>query len=327
MARVTAVQAGLVDWLDSPENPPVRYRLAREVTGASDLTARRRAALDWGPVLQILALQRPDGGFGRLARPDDARATIWALVLLERCGFELTDDPIDRAVRYLQADHVVDGAFSYLPGATGVLPCYLGTLTTALLRMGGLDLPIVQGSLRWLVDHQRFDHREIRSGGTETWANRAPANYGCWQAVSCFHGVAGAFRAFASVPVHRRDEGVSARLEEAVAHLRIRRLFRRTRSDRPLFAHLTTPFLVGDYRADLLDLLHGVADADPSLASEGWVGEAIADMTALAPDGRVPLVRNYGKRLASPIPLEPVGSDSRFLSLEWLEVRHALTEG
>jgi hypothetical protein len=192
--------------------------------------------------------------------------------------------------------------------------------------MGGVDLPIVQGSLRWLVDHQRFDHGELRGGGTTPWANRAPANFGCWQTVSCFHGVAGAFRAFAAVPAHRRDEGISARLEDALTHLRLRRLYRHTRSDKPLFAHLVTPFLIGDYRAGLLDLLHAVADADPRLGREDWIAEAIADMTAIAPDGRVPLVRNYGKRLVSPIPLEQVGDDSRFLSLEWLEVRQAFAE-
>jgi hypothetical protein len=293
------------------------------VTGASDLAARRLSALTWDPLVRILALQRQDGGFGRPTRPDDARATIWALVLLERCGLELTDDPVDRAVQYLQAHHVAHDSFSYLPGATGVLPCYLGTLTTTLLRMGGVDLPIVQGSLRWLVEHQRFDHGELHGGSTTPWANRAPANFGCWQTVSCFHGVAGAFRAFAAVPAHRREEGISARLEDALTHLRLRRLYRHTRSDKPLFAHLLTPFLVGDYRADLLDLLHGVAEADPRLGREDWVAEAIADMTALAPGGRVPLVRNYGKRLVSPIPLEQVGDDSRFLSLEWREVRQA----
>ena len=71
-------------------------------------------------------------------------------------------------------------------------------------------------------------------------------------------------------------------------------------------------------------MLQGTADADPALVQEAWVRAAVEDMHALTEDGRVPLVKNYGRRLAEPIPLEPVGEASRFLTYQWLRVRMSL---
>ena len=88
-----------------------------------------------------------------------------------------------------------------------------------------------------------------------------------------------------------------------------------------MFRHLTQFFLVGDYRSDLLDMLQGLADADPSLIGEKWVRSAYDDMADLAPGGQVTLVKNYGKRLIDPIPFEPIGAPSRFLTHQWLTIR------
>ena len=44
-------------------------------------------------------------------------------------------------------------------------------------------------------------------------------------------------------------------------------------------------------------------------------------MADLAPGGQVTLVKNYGKRLIDPIPLEPIGAPSRFLTYQWLTIR------
>jgi hypothetical protein len=202
-----------------------------------------------------------------------------------------------------------------------VLPCYLGVVTTALIEMGALDTELVQSSIAWLVDHQRFDHKATRAGGDETWPYKAPDNYGCWDTVSCFHGVAGAFRAFASIPPDRRSAEVRQRLAEAVEYLRIHRGYKKSSSDRSLFRHMTQFFLVGDYRSDLLDILQGIADGDPTLVRESWVQTALEDLNHLTSQGRVTLVKNYGRKLIDPIPFEAVGAPSRFLTYQWLHIR------
>lgn len=48
---------------------------------------------------------------------------------------------------------------------------------------------------------------------------------------------------------------------------------------------------------------------------------AAADMRDIAADGRVTLVKNYGRNLVDPIPFEPLGQPSRFLTYQWTLVQ------
>lgn len=306
----------------------MRYLVARDLLDpppAPAVLARRRGEiLGWGPLRQVLDLQQPDGGFPESGRTQTARPTFWALGLMQRCGLAIEDEPVRRAVDHLEQRYASAGPVSYRHGASGVLPCYAGVVTVTLIKLGAGDRDFVQASLDWLVDHQRFDDKQARAGGTGEWPYRTPANFGCWDSVSCYHGVAAAFRALAAVPPAARSARQRQRLDEALAYLARRRLFRKSSSDKPLFRHLLQPFLVGDYRAHLLDMLEGIADADPGLMAEPWVTESVAAMDALTDDGRVPLAKNYGRALIDPIPLETVGEPSRFLTYQWLRVRSTL---
>ena len=315
----------LTEWLSSPDNPPVRYRAARDLLErpADELAGLRQDVLGWPPLLEILDLQRDDGGFDSGEKQPTARATFWALRLMARCGLDTGDEPVAAAIDHLEAHHL-DGGLSYTGGGSGVLPCYLGVTVEALIRLGALDTPLVQESLAWLAEHQRFDHKNTRSGETGQWPFRAPANFGCWESVSCYHGVAGAFRAMAAVPPERRLAKVEQRLDEALDYLRIHRLYKKSSKDQPLFRHMTQFSLVADYRSDLLDMLTAVAALDASLAKEPWVADAIEDMEDRTTDGKVTLVKNYGKKLIDPIPFEPIGEPSRFLTLEWVLVKKRL---
>ncbi|MCP3933770.1 MAG: hypothetical protein GY708_00205 [Actinomycetia bacterium] len=279
---------------------------------------------NWEPLQKVLRLQLDDGSFPFHQRTPTAQPTFSALALMERCGLDVDDEPVQRAIAYLTARHMGKGALSYTSGGSGVLPCYIGVVTTALIKMGALQTDLVQSSIRWLIDHQHFDTKSTRAGGTKTWPYRAPANYGCWETVSCYHGVAGAFRTLAAIPPDHRTPEADRCLEQAIDYLRPRRLYKKTSLDKPVVRHLTQPFLVGDYRSNLLDMLTGVADADPALVHQDWVAEAVKDMEALTIDGRVTLVKNYGRRLIDPIPLEATGQPSRFLTYQWALARGKL---
>ena len=320
--------AALLAWLSSPSHPAARYLTARDLLeprpDASTLAELRGRIMTWKPLRSILELQREDGSFPDRLKTPTARPTFWALVLMERCGLQVSDGPVARAIEFVERRFAKAGAVSYTGGGSGVLPCYAGVVTTTLYGLGAGDRALAQASLDWLVDHQRFDHKDIRAGGAETWPYRAPANFGCWESVSCYHGVAGAFRAFASVPAAERSPTVRRRLTDAIGYLRIHRLFRKSTSNQPLFRHMTRTFLVGDYRSGLLDMLQGVADADPSLVQESWVDESVAAMEALTAGGRVPLAMNYGRALVDTVPLEPIGQPSRLLTYQWLRVRRTL---
>ena len=228
----------------------MRYLTARDLrrppASADSLAALREQVPAWAPLQRILALQHGDGSFAARGNPADARRTFWALLLMQRCGLDARDEPVARAIEYLNQRHRTAGAISCTTGGSGVLPCYLGVVTTAPIKMGALDTEIVRSSIRWLTGHQRFDHKATRAGGDEHWPYKAPGNYGCWQSVSCYHGAAGAFRAFAAIPSERRTPQMRQRLDEAIEYLRIHRLYKTSKTGRPLFRHMTQPFLIGD---------------------------------------------------------------------------------
>jgi hypothetical protein len=71
-------------------------------------------------------------------------------------------------------------------------------------------------------------------------------------------------------------------------------------------------------------MLAGVADADPALINEDWVSQAVETVDNLTDNGRVTLVKNYGRHLIDPIPLEPIGEPSRFLTHRWQYVAQIL---
>ena len=318
----------LLDWLLSFDNPSVRYLTMRdllpETSDTSQLRRARAQIMQWPPLVEMLERQLDDGSFPYRGKTPTAQPTLIAVCLMHRCGLDMSDRPAARAIEYLTVRHLGKGALSYTSGGSGILPCYLGVASCALIGMGALHTDLVQSSLRWLIEYQRFDHKGGRAGGEGVWPYRAPTNYGCWESVSCFHGVAGAFRALAAVPPAERSPELNHRLSEAIDYLRARRLYRRTGTDRPVVRHLVRPFLVGDYRSGLLDMLHGIADTgDAGLWHQDWVQEAVADMDGLTRDGRVVLATDYSSRLLD-APFETVGEPSRFLTYEWELVRRRL---
>ena len=59
----------------------------------------------------------------------------------------------------------------------------------------------------------------------------------------------------------------------------------------------------------------------PGLAGEAWVQEALETVEQAAEDGRLTLVKNYPTKLSDPLPFEPVGEPSRFLTCQRLRVK------
>ena len=323
---VFGVKPEVVEWLSSPQNPAVRYLTARDLVrphpSEDSFGQVRREMLEWKPLQNVLALQLANGSFPYAQKTPSAQPTFWALHLMERCGMNVKDEPAARAMTYLTDNHLKKGALSYTSGGSGILPCYVGVVTRDLIRMGGLNTPLVEKSVQWLVDHQRYDHKEIRAGGTKSWSYKAVDNYGCWESVSCYHGVVGAFQALAAIPLSHRPRKVIKAIDSALNYLEIHRIYKKSSNEKSLFRHMTQFFTIGDYRSDLLDVLEGIADADPTLIHKDWVCSAVKDIEAMTTKDRITLVKNYGKKLMEHIPFEPIGKPSRFLTYQWQLIRH-----
>jgi hypothetical protein len=323
---VLVIDPSLHAWLTSPDHAAVRYLYARDIVppapGEPGLDELRAGMLDWRPLRALLESQGVDGGFAPAQKGFPARVTYWALDMMARCGMDVRDESVDRALAWLEARYVHRGAFSYNGGGSGVIPCYVGNATRNVIALAGHDRASACSAIQWLVDHQRFDHKQSRAGGDEPWPFKTVDSYGgCWWSVSCYHGVVSALRGLAAVPPEHRTGAVQARIDAAMDYLRIHRVYKRSSVDRPLFRHLTQFFLLGDYRLHLIDVLEALAEADPGLANQAWVAEAIDAVDALAAGGRIPLVKNYGQKLVDPDLFETVGQPSRLLTLQWLRTR------
>ncbi len=278
--------------------------------------------LEWKPLQEVLSLQLRDGSFPYQQKTPTAQPTFWALHIMERCGMKVGDEPVAQAIAYMTDNHLKKGALSYTSGGSGILPCYIGVVTRDIIRMGGLNTPLVEMSIQWLVNHQRFDHKETKAGGRKTWQYKAVDNYGCWDSVSCYHGVVGALQALTVIPVEHRSCEVLEAIGSALNYLKIHRVYKKSSKDKSLFKHMTQFFTIGDYRSDLLDVLEGIADADPTLIHKDWVYCAVKDIETITTDGQILLVKNYGKKLMEHLPFEQIGKPSRFLTYQWLSICH-----
>jgi len=317
-------QLQTTDWLLSTGNPAVRYLAAESLVtprpAQAQLDRMRAEALKWAPLRQIVGLQSEDGSFpGRDSR-GRAEATVNALHLMARCRMRAGDDPVDRALAYVKEHCTFQGAYSWVKGGSGVLPCYVGLFARTLIRLAGAEA--AASNLSWICDHQRFDHRGTRGGGAKKWPYRAVESYGgCWRSVSCYHGVVAALSALAAVPPEARSETIRVRISQAVEYLRVHRVCRKGGADKLLFRHLTQYFLVGGHRLHLIDVLEALSMADPSLGEADWVAEAMQAVESTLLDGKVPLVKNYPSKLIDPVPLETVGEPCGFLTVQWLLVK------
>lgn len=197
----------VLEWLASEDHPAARYLVARDLLSApsGELDRWHEAVTTWAPLAAILALQGADGSFPSHTKQAPMGNTFAAIRLMERCGMDVRDEPVARVIGLLEDGYAGHGAVSYNSGGSGILPCYVGLVTRALSRMGASDSPVVTHSLDWIVRHQRYDRREFRAGGAEQWTYRAVNNYGCWDSVSCYHGVVGTLGALAAVPADMRN--------------------------------------------------------------------------------------------------------------------------
>jgi len=315
----------VVEWLSSQENLSVRYLTARYLTmkklSKKEMISLRAEMLKWKPLKNLIALQNKDGSFRSYKKEPPGYATFTALCLMERCGMDIGDEPVSKALAYLAEHHINNGALSINTGGSGIIPCYLGMVTKSIIKMGGGGEPSVEESICWLTDHQRFDHKKTRAGGKKKWPFRSVVNYGCWSSVSCYHGVACAFGAFAAIPLEHRSRTVNERILSSLKYLEIHRVYMKSNLEKPIFRHTTEFFLNGNYRRNLIDVLESIADADKQLIENVWVRNAVEAVDNLSEDGKVILVKNYPTGLIDPLPFEEVGKPSRFLTYQWLMVK------
>ena len=207
---------GIVNWLLEAGNPSVRYfalctLFDRSEEGA-EVQAVKSDIMKCGPVPAILALQHPDGWWGRpdvTYKPLMYRGTAWQLMFLAELLADADDERVRRGCEFvLQSMQTDQGDFpahgvQYHKFAPADMLCYDAMTTWALLRLG-----------------YRNDARLKRALGFITQAIKE-ASFRCHFNGDnpCAWGAIKALRALAEVPEGQRSAEMQKAIKAGVAFL------------------------------------------------------------------------------------------------------------
>lgn len=312
------------NWLMSEDSPPpVRYLTILNIIKepvSDDRHTSKEDVLNWPPLKRIMELQQEDGGFPVTQKGKPGIPTFFALILMSKCGLDCSDEPVRRAIEYIEKNYSLNNVISWNSGGSGILPCYAGVTASHISRMSCGRNDLVNGVADWIVKHQRYDHKDTRAGGDEEWNFCGPSNFGCWQSVSCYHGVVASLSLLASIPSAFRTPEIRSRIKEALRYLEIHRVFRKTKSGEPMFRHMTNFFIFGQWRMNLLDIVETILDAEPETAAAPWLHEALEEIDRHCVEGRIIHKTEYRTFLVDPPEFESTGVPSYFLTYQWLRL-------
>jgi hypothetical protein len=157
---LTRVNGDPTSWLleGDAHNPGVRCFALKELQDRppddAEVVKARKAVMSTGSVPIILNAQDPEGYW---VKPGPGynpkyRSTVWSVSMLAQLGADGSDPRIQKAFQYL-LERAIDknGAFSASATQGGAILCLMGNLGAALLDLGWLDDPRLQGALEWMA--------------------------------------------------------------------------------------------------------------------------------------------------------------------------------
>lgn len=213
-----------LSWLLEPDpvNPSIRYFALRDLldypTDDPTLLDARKALMTTGTIPAILNAQHADGywekpgaGYGKY------RATEWQILFLGDLGADGMDARVQRGIAYL-LDHSLasNGGFAAagnLPTPGGVIHCLNGNLLYALIHLGALDDPRVQGAIEWQVHaitgEPPVQYLKSATNGTDF---ACAMNAG----LPCAWGAVKALKALAALPLSWRTPLIQRAIDQGV---------------------------------------------------------------------------------------------------------------
>lgn len=218
MGRARVPRESVLEWLMEPEQPAMRYLVARDLLrprrSERSLGRLRAEVPTRGWAAAILAKQREKTWWAtkRTGYGPKYRSTIWQLEVLADLGMSRRDPRIANAVEFFFGLHYDPKRGGYSPGLRssswfGSHLCTTGNMVRTLIRLGYLGDPRAESAIRWLVDAQYAD------GGWDCFGRRV-GTLDAWEAMS----------AFAEIPRNRRSADVRHAIEAGAEFFLERRL-------------------------------------------------------------------------------------------------------
>lgn len=260
------VPAATIDWLLGEDDPAVRYATLTGLLGClpddPDARAAREAVMERGAVPAILALQEPEGHWGK---PDafytaKYRGTVWQLIILAEHFADASDPRVRRACEFVidRSQDPGSGGFSVRHAKragggqpSGVVPCLTGNMVWSLLRLGDLGDEPVERGVEWLTRFLRFDDGDTAPPTDWPYAHWEM----CYGRHTCFMAVVKGLKAFAAIPPERRTEGVRRCIEHCAEFLLVHHVFKHShdldRVSKPGWKRFGFPRM---YQTDVLEI-------------------------------------------------------------------------
>lgn len=207
-----------------PINPGVRYFALRDLLDRSpddaEVQQAQAALMTTGPVPQLLAAQAPNGSWGGPQDENGYRSTPWQIICLADLGADPHDKRVQAGCDYLLRTYLAaNGAFAARmprPVPSKAVHCHNGELIYALIRLGRLDDPHVQGALDWQCSAITGvgDVQYYKSGA-------AGPGFACGVNLSqpCAWGATKALRGLSAIPVERRTAAIQRAIAVGVEFL------------------------------------------------------------------------------------------------------------
>lgn len=214
-------------WLLEPDldNPAIRYFALRDLLDRpvhdSDVRAAQSAIMTSGPVPVILDAQHPEGYW---QQPGGGyrkyRGTVWQVMLLSELGADPIAERVQRGCEYVLNHSIAsNGGFAASntkPVPSGVIHCLNGNLLYALIRLGFLDDPRVQGALDWQVQSiTGEDPVQFYQSGTSGPDFACAVN----EKQPCGWGATKAMKALVAVPSSQRTPVMQRAIERGTEFL------------------------------------------------------------------------------------------------------------
>jgi len=308
--------ADLLAWLLEPNNPSVRYFTLRDLLDCpaedGEVQAARQDIMNRGPVPAILALQQPEGWWGRpdvTYKPLMYQSTVWQIMFLAELGADPADERVHRGCEFILRTMQTDlGDFpprgtQYHKLAQADMLCFDAMTTWALLRLGYVDDPRLAQALSFIA--QTVLEADFRCHFN---ADRP-----------CAWGAVKAMRSLAEVPETQRTPEVRRAIRAGITFLLDGDLAHAAYPTKPGSSISPQWFRFGfprSYQSDVLQALGVLADL--GYADDGRAQPALDFLLSKRrADGTWRLDETPQQM---PVPLETRGQPSKWITLSALRV-------
>ncbi|WP_291380034.1 hypothetical protein [Demequina sp.] len=256
-------------WVEASKHPSAELLLRRAGLdvpwGVGEEEAK--AELTAEPTIErCFGAQRNDGSWGPDVRVA-ARVlpTLWVLKALIEAGLDGRVHQVDRGLTFLRDHATTDAGYFTLTGTDGgVLPCYVGLVARLFRDAGRRDM--VGPQTGWLSRYQQVSVAGQARRHADDWGHGLDKRYGgCFATTSCVIGVARAAEVWSAKHNTEQRQAFAAASEalheRSLAFARNGQRLLELPAPRKSPGAWALPAFPSDWRVDLIDVIHAVAQA------------------------------------------------------------------